>query len=385
MLNDITIRSLAAPQKGAKQYPDGKIPGFGVRVTSTGVKSFYLTYRLQGRSQRLNLGRYPTITLAKARSKAHAALAEISEARDPRPEKEQPAKVLHFDEGVDLFIERYCSRYNRPSTAMETERLLKSHFVSTWKRRNITDITKADVVLVLEKIMARGTPATARHAFAAIRKFFNWTVEQGLIEDSPCRTMKPPAKAIDRERVLTDEELATVWRASVDQSDTFGIIVRLLILTAQRRGEVCAMRWDELDFEQQTWTLAGERTKNHKSHCIPISGTAIEILRSIPQLGSPYVFPARGKPHQSYTGYSKGKRKLNAKVEITDWTLHDLRRTAATGMARLDVEPHVIERVLNHVSGTFSGVAGVYNRHKYLDSMRRALSVWDRHVQGLVV
>lgn len=143
------------------------------------------------------------------------------------------------------------------------------------------------------------------------------------------------------------------------------------------------MAWEEVDETKGLWTIPGERTKNGKSHAVPLTASALKVLAAIPRTKSPYVFPARGKPEQPYSGYSKGKRELNAAVGMEDWTLHDLRRTAATGMARLGVAPHVVERVLNHVSGTFSGVAGIYNRFKYEDEMLDALQLWAMHVASL--
>ena len=144
------------------------------------------------------------------------------------------------------------------------------------------------------------------------------------------------------------------------------------------------MKLDDLDFVQRLWNMPGSRTKNHRSHSVPLSDTAIAILQSIYRTSSPFVFPARGHMDRAYSGHSKGKRALNKAADIDDWTLHDLRRTAATGMAQLDVEPHVIECVLNHSSGTFGGVAGVYNRYKYVDSMGEALALWDERLQKLL-
>ena len=377
MLNDLIIRKLPMPAQGVAQHPEGKIPGFGVRVTAGGVKSFYLAYRHHGQSRRLNLGRYPVTPLAKA----FAALAELEEGRDPTG----PAIASEgFAKALDAFVEGYCKRYNRPSTAAETERLLKVYFLPVWQRRSVETITKADVAAALEPVMKRGSKMAARHAFAAIRKMLNWLVEQGAIETSPCLGMKPPAKAGSRDRVLTDDELKAIWQAASGIGYPFGPIVQVLMLTAQRRGEVAAMQWGDLDLEKGVWTIPADRTKNAKPHAVPLSVTARDLLRRIPRTGSAYVFPARGKPKQPYAGYSKGKRELDAAAGLHDWTLHDIRRTAATGMARLGIAPHIVERVLNHVSGTFAGVAGIYNRFRYEDEMREALNKWEQWLVATV-
>lgn len=379
-LNDVTLRNLPMPAEGVAQYPDGKIAGMGVRVTAGGVKSFFLEYRLKGGKHRLALGRYPVTTLQKARTKALAALVMISEGKNPR----QPeADGQSFPDALAEFVESYCQRHNRASTAAETERLLRTYFLETWQKRTIDTITRADVANAIEPMMKRGTHAAARHAFAAVRKFFNWQVEQGRLAMSPCAGMKPPAKASHRDRVLTDGELKTIWMAAEVQGFPFGRITQLLMLTAQRRTEVSSMMWEEIDLTAKVWTIPAERTKNGKPHAVPLTSAAIAIITAIPRMSSDYMFPARGLPGQPYSGWSKGKRMLDDAADLHDWTLHDLRRTAATGMARAGIAPHVVERVLNHVSGTFAGVAGVYNRFQYGPEMRDALETWERHVLAL--
>ena len=180
--------------------------------------------------------------------------------------------------------------------------------------------------------------------------------------------------------MLSDDELKTIWTNAITVGYAFGPIVQFLMLTAQRRGEVAAMQWNDIDSTKAVWTIPADRTKNGKPHAVPLSPSALALLATIPRMTSPFVFPARRKPNQPYSGYSKGKRELDAAADLHDWTLHDIRRTAATGMARLGIAPHVVERVLNHVSGTFSGVAGIYNRFRYEDEMRAALLAWAVHV-----
>jgi integrase len=374
MLNDLFLRKLRVPSEGVAQHPDGKIPGFGVRITANGVKTFYLTYRHQGKNRRLNLGRYPTTTLQKARGKAFAALSELEANRDPSGEV-----------ALDAFVSKHCQRHNRASTAIETERLLRVYFLPHWKNRQVEAITKADIAEALEPVIKRGASGSARHAFAAARKMFNWMVEQGMLETSPFAGVKAPGKPGNRDHVVRDDELKRIWDRAESMGLPFGSIAQLLMLTAQRRGEVVAMEWSEIDKDKALWTIPGARTKNGKAHAVPLTAGALRILSTIERTWSPYVFPARGKPEQPYSGYSKGKRQLDAAAELHDWTLHDLRRTAATGMARLGVAPHVIERVLNHVSGTFAGVAGIYNRFQYEDEMRKALEAWEQHLAATVI
>lgn len=387
-LNDIFVRNIPTPGVGRVQYPDGKLPGFGVRVSSNGLKVFYLTYRITGLSRRMILGRYPFKTLAAARAEAHTAIGQIANGIDPQrmtPDEEAPVgRSLTFDQTLDQFVRLYCSQHNRPSTATETERVLRSTFLPDWERRDIRTISRQDVLRILDAIVARGTPSAAIHAYAAIRKFFTWCVERDLVEASPCLHLKPPAKKQSRERVLTDAEIVLLWIASRDEGYPFGAIVQLLLLTGQRRGEVVGMRWAELDLRQGVWTIPGTRTKNGKAHSVPLTPHVRAILKSLPRFQSEFVFPARGKPEQPYSGYSKGKRELDAAANLHGWTLHDLRRTAATAMAELGVAPHIVEKILNHTTGTFAGVAGVYNRFEYRSEMRNALRLWAAHIKKLV-
>lgn len=377
---DVVLRNLPIPASGQVQYADGKLPGFGVRVSSSGAKMFYLSYRVYGRSRRLMIGRYPYVSLADARAKAHEALSALEKNTDPQGQKTNDAG---FTTTVGTFVETHCKRHNRPATATETERLLRTVFVPRWHERPLETIKRGDVVAVLDALVLADTPSAANHAFAAIRKFFNWCVARGRLEVSPCYGLGLPAKASSRDRVLTDHELSTLWRAAGTMGYPFGTIFQLLALTGQRRGEVLGMAWRELDLKQGLWTMPGSRTKNGEAHLVPLTPAVVEILKLVPRKSPDLVFPARGMPDTPFVGTSTGKRELDATADLHDWTLHDLRRTAATGMARLGVFPHVVERILNHVSGSFGGVAGVYNRFQYVEEMRAALTLWADHIARL--
>jgi integrase len=362
-------------------------------------------YRFHGRSRRMSLGRYPATPLKDARGKAHAALRSLAKGEDPQVDA---PVALGFSAALNEFVELYCKTSNRPSTAYETERILRAVFLKHWGTRLVDTIGKRDILVIIDRLMRAGKPSAANHAFSAVRQFFNWTVERGMIAVSPCHTLRAPAPLAKRTNVIDDKDLAVLWKVAAEEVGyPFGTIFQLLTLTAQRRGEVCGMRWDELDLEAGLWNIPGARTKNGHPHTLPLTTAVLEILERLAprarKTNSEYVFPARGKPEQPYTGYSKGKRELDAAanearrqvaiknrqppkdVEDLDWTLHDLRRTAATRMAEFGVLPHVVERVLNHISGTFGSVAGIYNRFQYVDEMRDALTVWEAHVLGLVI
>jgi integrase len=224
---------------------------------------------------------------------------------------------------------------------------------------------------MLDRIEA---PMTANRVHGIVRKFFNWCIEHDLIANSPVAGVRAPNKEVSRDRVLTDDELRTVWRAV--ETDPHAAIVQLLILTGQRRSEVAGMMWSEIDLDAALWTLPRERVKNARRHEVPLSKQAVAILRRVPRIDDYSVFALK-PPHGVL-------QRTKERVGVDSWTLHDLRRTAASGMARLGASLAVIEKVLNHVSGSFAGIVGVYQRHEFAEEKRAALQMWADHVERLV-
>ena len=390
LLTDVAIRKLASPASGQLEVWDSRLPGFGIRVSSKGTRSFVLLYRYNGRSRRLTLGRYPILSLADARAKAKQALADVAKQTDPGDAK-KAARSGRSIEGYGLifelfaseFIEKYAAPQNKDWR--ESQRIFARDFIPHWRDRDIREISKADVTKIIDGIVARGSPGAANHALAAIRRLFNWAVERGVIDLSPVQGLKPPAKSIPRDRVLGDNELMRVWQAAEADGYPFGPLVLLLILTGQRRGEVAGMRWCDLDFEARSWILPGELNKSGRTHELPLTDMTIDMIRSLPRLSEIFVFPAHSaKSDKPVSGIGKAKARIEHRSGVENWRLHDLRRTVATGMARLKVPPHVVEKVLNHKTGTFSGVAGVYNRFGYLDEMREALDAWHVYLSKLI-
>ena len=384
VLTDFSIKQLKPKPNKQFQRFDKKITGLGLRVSPGGAKAFFLAYRFGGLNRRLSLGRYPTISLSEARQRARDALSQISRGIDPAAEKMRTRdgyKASLFPNVLDDFIENYAKRKTR--SWQETDRILRQEFGRVWRKLPINQITKQHINNVLDGIVKRGTPSAANHAFAAIRKFFNWCVERGYLDYSPCTGMKAPSKIASRDRVLKDEELAAVWLAAEKMGWPFGPLVQLLILTGQRRNEVSGLCWDHLDLDQGLWTQPAEGNKSARVHVVPLSPLASQIICSLPRVHDEFVFPARGKDNP-ISGFSKWKRKLDELSGVRNWTLHDLRRTAATGMAALNVPPHIIELILNHKTGTLGGIAGIYNRHPYLDERKEALGRWSLHLQAII-
>lgn len=376
-LTDMMLRKLTTEGKDRLEVWDGKISGFGVRVSAAGTKTFILVYRHRGRPRRLTLGRYPILSLADARTKATQALLTVNQGADPALAGADAAlPSFQFDAVVASFVDRHCKVHNKASTAKETERLLHKHFVSAWGKRDVRDVRQTHINEILDNLVACGKPSEANHALGVIKTLFRWCVDRDMIPISPCMKVKKPAKHGSRARVLTEDELRALWAGLDQEGYPFGTMTKLLILTGQRRGEVTQMQWPQLDIEAATWTIPAELAKNGREHLVPLSRQALAVIASIPRVHDSLVFPARGSDETVISGFSRAKLRLEQLAGASDWTLHDLRRTAATYLGKLGTQPHVIERILNHVSGTFAGVSGVYNRHPYLDEMRTALQAW---------
>lgn len=408
-----------------REIPDGLLVGLYLVVQPSGAKSFAVRYRHEGQSRKYTIGAHPKIDLKTARKLGEKALRDAAEGRDPAGEKQASrlaAKAASADEDRkqrDLFenvarqfIERYAkpraAAKGRPDAWRETGRILGlrpdpdnpdklvevgGDVIRVWKGRRVQDITKRDVNELLDGIVDRGAGIMANRTLAAIRKLFNWCVSRDIIAASPCTLIDPPAEEKSRDRILADAELKLVWQAADADATPFGPLVKMLILTGQRLTEVGEMRWDEIDIEKKVWTLSGDRVKNGERHEVPLSGAAVEILTSLPRIKSTrgYVFTT-GRD-AAVSGYSRAKRRLDDAIAkaITEgskapehWTFHDLRRTMASGMARLGIALPVIEKVLNHTSGTFRGIVGVYQRHSYADEKRAALDRWASHVDGII-
>ena len=214
------------------------------------------------------------------------------------------------------------------------------------------------------------------------RKFFGWAVEQEIIPASPVAGLKAPAEEKSRDRILDDRELAAVWAAAGQVDPIYGALVRLLILTGQRRGEIAGLTWDEIDGKKLLITLPRERVKNDRAHEVPLSPQAMAVIEGLPRTSKTYVFSMAGKG--PINGFGKPKTRLDKLCGFDDWVLHDIRRSVATGMAETGIQPHIIEAVLNHVSGHKAGVAGIYNRSQYATEKRAALEAWAKHVSTIV-
>ncbi|MCW4460831.1 site-specific integrase [Sphingomonas sp. BT-65] len=380
---------------------DTELKGFGLRITPRAVKSYVIQYRIDGGpARRTTIGIHGSPwTPATAREFAEGFLFKVKQGVDPIEEKREAkkqAELLAFDGYADRFVELY----------------LKVHWVDSWEdgesvmnaakphfeNKPITALKRKDVTELLDSYSDR--PGQKKLVHSVLRKFFNWAVDEGDLEASPIAGMKGPKPVPARKRVLNREELICAWLAAADLADVWRGCFRLLILTLQRREEVAAVDWREIELDAAMWELPDERAKNDEAHRVHLSALAIAELECFGPKRKGLVFTTTGTT--AVSGFSKAKKALDARmleimreraekrgedpdeVEFAPWRLHDLRRTGATNMQALGVPVEVTEAVLNHISGTRAGVAGVYNRYRYDPEKRKALDIWALHLGNLI-
>ncbi len=405
-LTDLFCERVKPPATGRVEYFDASFGGLALRVTESGHKSFSVHFRMNGKLRRYTLGRYPAIRPAQARRDASAALELARTGTDPTAAKrakryEIPPDADTVRTVVDDYLDRHMAKNTAPGTYAEAQRTMKCDILPKWRDRPIASITRREVIALVDDIVARGADVQANRVLARLRALFNWAVEKGRLASSPIEGMKLPTKEHARDRALSNDEICWFWQAAESIGWPFGPIAKLLLLTAQRRDEVAGMEWSELDLGKRAWTLPRGRAKNNRVHEIHLSDAAMAVIKALPRIGEQYVFTTNGVG--PVAGFSRSKRRIDVAMrdgrrealgipadhellpdEIPHWTFHDLRRTAATGMAQLSVTPHVVDRILNHVSGTIRGVAAVYNRFEYLNERREALDAWGQFVLTLV-
>jgi integrase len=413
MAKDLTVKALECLKPGAvrREVPDGHTRGLFYVLQPTGAASWAYRYRFAGRPKKLTIGAYPALDIRAARELASEAAKAVARGDDPAATK-QSAKIAAREasnEARDLvetvtetFLARYAQKQTKEKSWRETERLLNKEVVGAWRGRRLAAIGRADVHDLLDKIVDRGAPIVANRTLAALRRMCGWAVERGIIDASPCEKVKAPAGEKSRDRVLSDDELRLSWGAFEKIGWPFGPLAKLLVITGARLREVAEMRWSEIDHAAKTWTIPKERAKNAVAHEIPLSAPALAILESIPRVdggkGAPgFVFTTTGRT--AVSGFSRAKEQFDEAILDTlrngasdpekiaapeRWTMHDLRRTAASGMAGLGFPPHVVEAALNHKSGTIRGVAAVYNRYSYSAEKRAALDAWARALDAIV-
>ncbi|MFC3725462.1 tyrosine-type recombinase/integrase [Neoaquamicrobium sediminum] len=369
-------------------YWDDVVRGLVLRVSPSGVKSWTVVYTREsdGSKRRVTLGKFPAVQLEKARAKALATVTAVIDGKDPAADKRARREAMTVEDLGALFIEKYARRHKK--TWAEDERLLKREVYPEIGSMKALAVKRRDLLDIIEAKADAGYLAQSTQILAVIRKMFNWAVDSDYLETSPATGIKPRGKAVRRDRVLSDDEVRTIWQSLPAAALRAGMddIFRLLFLTGQRSGEVAGMRRGEIDVDAATWTIPGSRTKNGLTHVVPLPDAALAIVRdrldkADDEPDAP-LFTRIGEPIESNAVAQAARLRLQVAGE--PWTPHDIRRTVATGLAGIGIMPHVIEAVLNHISGFRSGVAGIYNRNRYEPEKRRALDQWAERLDAIV-
>ena len=375
------------------EYPDAACPGLHLVVQPTGTRSW--AFRFRRRTDRKNV----KLTLGKAGDGGLSLAAARHAAAARRHRLEQGAVLVmpvtavtpqsvrtgdKVETAVASFLELHVRRKNRISTARVTENIFNRIIVPAWRNRTIDSIRRRDIIDLVEDVAASGRGYHANRTCAVLSKFFAWLVARDALTFSPVTGVERPHKEKTRSRVLTDDELRVLWLACGHEGAS-GEAIRLMTLTGARRGEVGEMSRREVDQDHQLWNLPAERTKNGRPHTIPLSRQAWTLIGARPRFADcNFVFSADGK--RAVNNWDEVKHRISAKAGITasSWRLHDLRRTCASGMQKLGISVPVVEKALNHVSGTFRGIVGVYQQHDYADEVAIALQRWADRVDEIV-
>ena len=388
-LTDVRVQSLK-PKKGRYEVWDPAAPGFGVRVTPKGAKSFVYVYRFDGTPRRMTLGRYPKLSLAQARIKYAGAKAALDEKGvDPGKALVDSRVASRSAPTVSQLADEYIEKWAIPRKRSwkEDRRLLDHDVIPSVGRKKASTVTRRDIRLLLDDIIERGAPVTANRVLAVVRKMFRFAVSRDILNSNPCEAIEAPAKESSRERVLSESEIKTLWQQlesdTVHMSESVRMVFRFMLVTGQRKGEVVGAEWDEFDLVAGWWTIPGEKAKNGLPHRVPLSPLALQLLKQNHKNtgDSEYLFPSsQGSKPIRDDAISKAVRRNESPLNIPHFTPHDLRRTVASQMASSGTSRLVISKILNHVD---SGVTAVYDRHSYDADKRKALNAWARQLDAI--
>jgi integrase len=359
-------------------------------VGSSGAKTFILRKRVGGKARNLTLDRYHErrFTLADARKKARALISDIEAGAEPQARGRSRSGRSTASTVEALFSDYRVAKADRRSIA-EIERIFRKYVIPEFGGRLADSITRADITRLIDSIPAK---TMARAVAAQLSAFYSWAMPRlDRLESNPCRDAWKPPKPPSRDRVLSKDEIRAVWKASLEEPAPFGPGIRLLLLTLQRRDEVFSADVAEFDLDGALWTIPGIRAKNGLAHIVPLSAAAVaEIEPLVGERREGKLFPARGRPEHAPSGFSGSWERVRNRVKkelerpVERFTMHDLRRTGATGLQRLGVRLEVTEAVLNHVSGSRGGIIGVYQRHHFTEEKREALTRWANDLARMI-
>ena len=387
-LDPQAIAGLALGEGKVEEFAwDSELEGFGLRLRrrrdGSLLRSWAAQYRANGRTRRVTLGAVEKVNAIEARAAARKVLAGAVLGNDPQAERK--AKRVRAARSFRAVVEAYLAA-KRPELRPISYRITKLYLTGSYFRPlhaiGIAEIGHADIAARISAVTREHSSHTAAAARRALSALFRWAMEEGWITSNPVVGTRRPTEVTPRDRVLTPSELGAIWNALGD--DDHGRILRLLMLLGARRQEIGGMRWSEIDLDAGTWALPRERSKNHRAHTVVLPPTALAIIQFVPRTDRDPLFGDRSDT--GFTRWTQDKRELDQRLgdRVGSWRVHDIRRSVATHMAEIGIEPHHIEACLNHYSGHRAGIAGVYNRAPYERQIKTALARWDEHLMSLV-
>jgi integrase len=417
-LTDAAVERLKPPKTGQIDYWDRTLGGFGLRIGANGKRTFNVQTRVLvsgvRKDVRVKIGTYPAVSLAEARATALHYKALASQGKDPRRAKEDAERQLvaesinTFGSVRKKFLNEYGTEHLRDSSLNSYRKSLKGSDFKSWEQRPVRDISRRDVRDLLAVIKSRA-PTSANRTLAYLRKMMSWAVEQEIIEVSPCADVRAVAKETKRDRILTDDEIRSVWEAFGTDGAEFEIPYKLLLLLGQRESEVFGMRRSEvstwgaflgseiksseykgINADEPLWIIPKKRTKKEREHIVPLPPLAQALINRVVDNGTDLLFTSKrsitkaqneGREVRPLSGFSRSKARIDAASGVTDWRLHDLRRSLRSGLARMRISSDVARKVVNH---KLVGMDEIYNRYQYLPERRSALFAWDNLIDGLV-
>ena len=374
-LTQLKVDKLRPDPSRRLEVPDHLYPALRLVLQPTGVRGFAVRTRVAGKPVKITLA--PGLDLAAARDAARDLLAEVAKGNDPRAARRQRGATT-LGAISELYLKDVAGGV-RPKTLAERQRHLRRDW-RPFHARPLGEISRREIVAHLMMLKDGHGPVAANRSRASLHVLYEWALAADLVEANPVAATKPPTRReIARDRVLSLEELQAVYRATAGARD-YDLIVRLLMLSGQRRQEVAGMRWSEIDLPRRIWLIPAQRAKNGRAHKVPLSQQVFDIIAHRPRVpGRDLVF---GEGAGGFSGWSRSKARLDRRSGVFRWTLHDLRRSLVTHLNELGVAPAVIELAVNHISGVKAGVAGTYNRAEYMNERARALQLWADHVTG---
>jgi integrase len=378
-----TVDSLKAPREKFTIVWDTDTKGFGIRIMPSGLKTYVLDYRdAHGRQHRIKIARHGVMTPEEARREARKMLNRISSGHDPIEEREAARGAATFRTLAEEYISYRCADMK---SGAEDARIIRRELFPHWSRKLASDVHRREVMKLGEEIKKRGAGIMANRTLSVVRRLYNWGIDRELVDVNPASRVKPPAREKSRERVLENAEIRALWNGldKMPGDPETRLALRLLLVTAQRPGEIAALAWEDIDDAEGIWTIPADKAKNGRAHRVPLSPLALEILSSLPHRDSGPVFSSPIDPTKPITRAALARLLYRGRTVMkTDlFTPHDLRRTAASKMASMGIPRLTISKVLNHAD---EGITAVYDRHSYDAEKRAALLAWGGRLQEII-